>query len=107
MDKNINHVRPQGVFLSHGIWRHGLSLKATGLLCLLLDLKSAEDWEPSLTSIVELARLHQISDGRDSIRTAIAELESKGFLSRQRERDGNGTLTGTQWHISDQPVFSK
>lgn len=48
-----------------------------------------------------------MGDGRDSIRNAISELERKGFLARQREREANGTLVGTEWWISDTPVFSK
>lgn len=88
-------------------WKHGLSLKAVGLLCILLDLVDSGDCDLSLASLVRLAQENGMGDGRDSIRNAISELERKGFLARQREREANGTLVGTEWWISDTPVFSK
>jgi hypothetical protein len=106
MGKNINRVRPQGVILSHGIWGHGLSLKALGLLYILLDLSQIPAWEFSLAGMVALAEQNGMGDGRDSLRTAIGELEAKGFLRRQRERTGEGTLAGSQWLVSDQPMGS-
>ena len=104
MGKNINRVRPQGVILSHGLWQHGLSLKALGLLYILLDLSQIPTWEFSLTGMVALAEQNGMGDGRDSLRTAISELEAKGFLQRQRERTEEGTLAGSQWLVSDQPM---
>jgi hypothetical protein len=104
MGKNINRVRPQGVILSHGLWQHGLSLKALGLLYILLDLSQIPTWEFSLAGMVALAEQNGMGDGRDSLRTAISELEGKGFLQRQRERTEEGTLAGSQWLVSDQPM---
>lgn len=103
MARNINRVRPQGVILNHGIWRHGLSMKALGLLYILMDLSQLPDWEFSCAGLTALAAQHGMGDGRDSIRSGIAELESKGFLQRQRERGSDGTLAGTQWLVSDEP----
>jgi hypothetical protein len=104
MAKNIQRVRPQGVVLAHGLWTHGLGLKALGLLYLLLDLAQLQDWEFSVSGLVQLARHHDIGDGQHAISTAIAELEAKGFLRRQRERSEGGQLGGAHWWISDQPI---
>jgi hypothetical protein len=104
MGKNINRVRPHGFVMGHGIWRQGLSLKAIGLLCVLLDLSQLPDWEFSLAGLVALSEQNGMGDGRDSIRSAIAELEAKGLLLRERERGEGGTLAGTRWLVSDQPM---
>lgn len=107
MGKNIQRVRPHGVILGHGLWQHGLGLKALGLLYVLLDLTQLPDWEFSLNGLVALSRQHGMGDGRDSIRTAIAELEEKAFLVRERERNADGQLGSSNWLISDAPIPSE
>ncbi len=104
MAKNIQRVRPQGVILAHGIWRHGLGLKALGLLYMLLDLAELPDWEFTLEGLLGVSRQHGMGDGRDSIRTAISELEDHGFLVRDRDRSEAGQLGASQWWISDSPI---
>ena len=104
MAKNIQRVRPQGVVLAHGLWTHGLGLKALGLLYMLLDLAALPDWEFSVEGLVALSRQNAMGDGRDAIRTAIAELEVKAFLVRDRQRNEGGLLGGCQWLISDSPI---
>lgn len=104
MSKNISRVRASGLVLAHGLWRHGLSLKTMGLLYMLLDLAELPDWEFSLQGLVALAQQHDMGDGRDAIRTAIAELEDKAFLVRQRDRSDVGRLGGSQWLVSDAPM---
>lgn len=104
MGKNINRVRPHGVVLGHGLWRQGLSLKALGLLYILLDLSQLPDWEFSLEGLVQLSRQHAMGDGRDSLRTAIAELEGAGLLHRLQPRTDNGQLAAGQWLVSDTPL---
>ena len=38
-------------------------------------------------------------DGRDSIRAAIAELETLGYVNRTRERDRSGQLKGMAYEV--------
>lgn len=104
MAKNIQRVRPQGVVLAHGLWRHGLGFKALGLLYTLLDLCGLPDWEFSVEGLHGLAKQHGMGDGRDAIRSAIAELEASGFLIRQQQRGTGGELGLSHWLISDQPM---
>lgn len=62
-----------------------LSLKATGLLCYLLSKPNG--WRISSVRIA-----NDKIDGRDSVRTAMRELQELGFISAERERQEDGTL---------------
>ena len=77
--------------------KSGLSLKAMGLLTLLLSLP--DGWEFSVNGVMSL-----VPDGRDSIRSGISELESAGFLKRSRVRDEKGALRGGDWVVYDHPT---
>lgn len=104
MARNINRVRPQGVILNHGIWRHGLSMKALGLLYMLLDLSQLPDWNFTLAGLVALSDQHGMGDGRESLRTAISELEAARFLVREQVRGVDGQLGSSNWLVSDSPI---
>ena len=71
-----------------------LSYKARGLLA---ELSShSVGWE---VSIVRIA--NQGVDGRDSIGSAIQELERAGYLRREQNRDNLGRLAGNTWITQD------
>lgn len=61
-----------------------LSYKARGLLLYLLSLP--DDWT---VSSEHLARV-STRDGRDAVRTGLAELEAAGYLKRWRHQDDRG-----------------
>ena len=61
-----------------------LSFRALGVLTYILD--KPDDWHVDADQI---ARTHQ--EGRDAIRTALAELEEAGYLSRTKYRAADGT----------------
>jgi hypothetical protein len=61
-----------------------LSYKARGLLLYLLSLP--DDWT---VSSEHLARVSD-RDGRDAVRTGLAELEAAGYLKRWRHQDAAG-----------------
>ncbi len=73
-----------------------LSLKAKGVLCLILSLKDV----PELT---EKDLVLFVKDGITGIRSSIKELEDCGYLKRERIRDKSGKLQGTKWTIIDNP----
>lgn len=78
-----------------------LSLKDLGLLVKLLSLP--DNWnfsEKGLAKILE-------QDGQTSIRTAIKNLEEYGYLTRKRERDEAGKVTGVEWIITEEPTATK
>jgi hypothetical protein len=73
-----------------------LSLKAKGLLSLMLSLP--DDWDYTLFGLTVICK-----DGMSSIRAAIAELEEAGYLSRHRIRNEKGQLADTEYTILEQP----
>lgn len=84
--------------ISNDVFRSDLSLKARGMLCTMLSLP--DDWEFSENGLQAI-----LKDGQTSIRSAIKELESAGFLSRTRERDDGGRMGRCVWIVCDYPRF--
>lgn len=84
--------------ISNDVFRSDLSLKARGMLCTMLSLP--DDWEFSENGLQAILR-----DGQTSVRSAIKELESAGFLSRTRERDESGRMGKCDWIVCDYPRF--
>lgn len=84
--------------ISNDVFKSDLSLKARGMLCTMLSLP--DDWEFSENGLQAILR-----DGQTSVRSAIKELESAGFLSRTRERDENGRMGKCVWIVCDYPRF--
>lgn len=74
----------------------GMSLKAKGLLSLMLSLPN--DWNYSVAGLVTLSK-----DGKDSVMTALAELEKFGYLTRQQLVNEKGQFSGVEYHIFEQP----
>ena len=74
-----------------------LSLKAKGLLSLMLSLP--EDWDYTTKGLACICK-----DGVDSITSALKELESHGYLTRQRIRYENGRLGDITYTIHERPV---
>ena len=77
-----------------------LSLKAKGLLSLMLSLP--EDWDYTTKGLACICK-----DGVDSITSALKELESHGYLTRQRIRYGNGRLGDITYTIHERPVIQE
>ena len=76
-----------------------LSLKAKGLLSLMLSLP--ETWDYTLSGLARISL-----EGKDAIRAAVVELEKAGYIKRSRMRNEKGHLQGTEYIIREQPVFS-
>jgi len=74
-----------------------LSLKAKGLLSLMLSLP--EDWDYTTKGLARICK-----DGVDSITSALKELENHGYLTRQRTRYENGRLGDITYTIHEKPV---
>ena len=82
--------------LPNGILRDtGLSLKTKGLFAIILSLP--EDWDYSVAGLATVAGC-----GRDAIRSALAEMEEAGYLSRSRSHGDGGKFTGIVYTIRDQ-----
>ena len=85
------------VMSNHHLRNTELSLKAKGLLSLMLSLP--EDWDYTTKGLAHICR-----DGVDSITTALKELERHGYLTRQRLRYENGQLGDIEYTIHEKPV---
>jgi hypothetical protein len=75
---------------------HRLSLKARGLLALLLSYP--DNWRASSEHLARIC-----PDGRDSIRSAMRELEGAGYLRRRRHQDPSTGRFSTDTYVFDCP----
>ena len=76
-----------------------LSLKAKGLLSLMLSLP--EDWDYTTKGLACICK-----DGVDSICSTVKELENAGYVQRRRLRNELGHLTEIEYTILEKPVRS-
>lgn len=74
-----------------------LSLKAKGLLSQILSLP--EDWTYTLSGLAQIN-----AEGRDAIRSALAELERAGYVSRRQTTDRNGKFSSNDYIIRERPA---
>ena len=76
-----------------------LSLKAKGLLSLMLSLP--EDWDYTTKGLACICK-----DGVDSICSTVKELENAGYVQRRQLRNELGHLTEIEYTILEKPVRS-
>ena len=77
-----------------------MSLKAKGLLSLMLSLP--EEWDYSVDGLVKLSK-----DGKDSVISAITELEQFGYLVRSQAKGQDGKFAGYDYDVYEQPYTEK
>ena len=77
-----------------------MSLKAKGLLSLMLSLP--DEWDYSLAGLVSMSK-----DGKDSVMKALAELEEFGYLKRTQTHNEQGRFSGYDYNIYEQPFSEK
>ena len=92
----IEKTRDYTVMSNHHLKNKNLTLKAKGLMSLLLSLP--DNW------VHTLAGLAQISvEGVDAIRMAVHELEREGSVVRNRIRDEKGHLGEMEYVVYENP----
>ena len=92
----IEKTRDYTVMSNHHLRDMSLSLKAKGLLSLMLSLP--ENWDYTMKGLSRICK-----DGIDSISGGIRELEERGYLIRERVRGANGQLGSIEYTILEQP----
>ncbi len=92
----INKTKNFTVMSNYHFKEKAMSLKAKGLLSLMLSLP--DDWNYSISGLVRLSK-----DGKDSVMSALSELEKFGYLMRERTKDENGKFNGIIYHIFEEP----
>lgn len=90
--KNANFT----IMSNHHFKEKKMSLKAKGLLSLMLSLP--EDWNYSISGLVTLSK-----DGKDSVMSALGELETFGYLERTRMINSKGQFSGIEYNIYEEP----
>ena len=92
----IEKTRDYTVMSNHHLRDKALSLKAKGLLSLMLSLP--EEWDYTTKGLARICK-----DGVDSICAGVRELEEHGYVIRQRIRNPNGQLGAIEYTILEQP----
>ena len=92
----IEKTRDYTVMSNHHLRDRSLSLKAKGLLSLMLSLP--EEWDYTTKGLARICK-----DGVDSICAGVRELEEHGYVIRQRVRNPNGQLGAIEYTILEQP----
>ena len=88
----IEKTRDYTVMSNHHLRDKSLSLKAKGLLSLMLSLP--EEWDYTTKGLARICK-----DGVDSICAGVRELEEHGYVIRQRVRNPNGQLGAIEYTI--------
>ena len=92
----IEKTRDYTVMSNHHLRDKSLSLKAKGLLSLMLSLP--EEWDYTTKGLARICK-----DGVDSICAGVRELEEQGYVIRERVRNPNGQLGSIEYTILEQP----
>jgi hypothetical protein len=85
------------VMSNHHFKNKQLSLKAKGLLSLMLSLP--DEWNYNMQGLATLSK-----DGIDSVRSTLNELEHHGYVERNRIRDKNGCYSDIEYIVREVPV---
>ena len=92
----IEKTRDYTVMSNYHLRDMELSCKACGLLSKMLSLP--DEWDYTTRGLARICK-----DGVDSIGTALKELETRGYLVRNRLRDGKGRIMDTEYIIYETP----
>ncbi len=92
----IERTRDYTVMSNHHLRNGKLSLKAKGLLSMILSLP--EDWNYTTRGLAAICK-----EGVDAIGGALRELEAAGYIVRHQLRDKQGRISDTEYVIYEQP----
>jgi hypothetical protein len=92
----VNKTKNYTVLSNHHFKEKRMSLKAKGLLSLMLSLP--DDWNYSISGLVTLSK-----DGKDSVMSALSELEKFGYLARVKLTNEKGQFAGVEYNIYEMP----
>lgn len=92
----VNKTKNYTVLSNYHFKEKDMSLKAKGLLSLMLSLP--DDWNYSISGLVKLSK-----DGKDSVMSALSELERFGYLHREQIVNSKGQFSGVEYNIYEEP----
>lgn len=94
----VEKTRDFTVMSNHHLRNKNLSLRAKGLLSVMLSLP--EEWDYTLKGLAHISK-----EGVDAIRSAIKELEKSGYIERHRKRNKKGQLKTSEYIIHELPIL--
>lgn len=92
----IEKTRDYTVMSNHHLRDTELSLKAKGLLSMMLSLP--EEWNYTTRGLAAICK-----EGTDCIGSALKELEKTGYIVRNRLRDNKGKIVDVEYVIYETP----
>ena len=92
----VERTRDYTVMCNHHLKDSGLSLKAKGLLSMMLSLP--DEWNYSTRGLAAICK-----EGVDAIGKALKELEQAGYIVRRQLRGADGRICDTEYTIYEQP----
>ena len=92
----IEKTKDYTVMSNHHLRNTELSLKAKGLLSMMLSLP--EEWNYTTRGLATICK-----EGTESIGTALKELERTGYIVRNRLRDSKGKIMDVEYVIYETP----
>ena len=92
----VERTRDYTVMSNHHLKDPGLSLKAKGLLAIMLSLP--DDWNYSTRGLAAICK-----EGVEAMGTGLKELEKAGYIVRHLLRGENGRITDTEYIIYERP----
>lgn len=92
VEKNKNYT----VMSNHHLRNRNLSLKAKGLLSIMLSLP--DNWDYTLEGLTKIC-----VEGKDAVRKALHELEYEGYLEREQTRGTHGFFGNIEYTIYEVP----
>ena len=92
----IERTRDYTVMCNHHLKNPQLSLKAKGLLSMMLSFP--DEWNYSERGLASICK-----EGVDAIHSAIKELETAGYIERHQLRGTSGKIMDTEYVIYERP----
>lgn len=93
----VNKTKDFTIMSNHHLKNRSLSLKAKGLMSVMLSLP--EEWDYTLKGLAHISK-----EGVDAIRVAVLELEEQGYIVRERLRNEKGQLGNIEYVIHEFPI---
>ncbi|MBQ8996225.1 MAG: helix-turn-helix domain-containing protein [Oscillospiraceae bacterium] len=93
----VEKTKDYTVMSNYHLRDKSISLKAKGLLSQMLSLPP--EWDYTLQGLAYINK-----EGKDSIREAVKELETLGYVTRCQARSPNGKFSGYDYVIHEQPL---
>ena len=92
----VEKTRDYTIMSNHHLRNTSLTLKAKGLMSLILSLP--ENWDYTTKGLAMICK-----EGHECVGSAIRELEKAGYIVRNRIRDEKGRITDTEYVIHEFP----